>query len=65
MYVNPGGAELIAKLRETKLSENKSAKAGLDDMELLFKYLQVFGVESKVCAKMLLGRKTSEHALWG
>lgn len=44
----PGGAELIAKLRDTALSQNASAKAGMDDMELLFKYLEVFGVDKKV-----------------
>ncbi|KAG9026231.1 Cytoplasmic and mitochondrial histidine tRNA synthetase [Tulasnella sp. JGI-2019a] len=51
-----GGSELIAKLRETKLSENASAKAGLDDIELLFKYLEVFGVAKKMSLDMSLAR---------
>ncbi|KAG8842803.1 Cytoplasmic and mitochondrial histidine tRNA synthetase [Tulasnella sp. 330] len=51
-----GGSELIAKLRETKLLENASAKAGLEDMELLFKYLEVFGVANKMSLDMSLAR---------
>jgi histidyl-tRNA synthetase len=43
-----GGPELIATLRATELSGNKSAKIGLDEMELLFKYLEVFGIVDKV-----------------
>ncbi|KAG8966192.1 Cytoplasmic and mitochondrial histidine tRNA synthetase [Tulasnella sp. 419] len=51
-----GGPELIEKLRATKLSENKSAISGLDDMELLFKYLDVFGVTNKISFDMSLAR---------
>lgn len=43
-----GGPELIDHLRTTRLSQNKVAKAGLEEMELLFKYLDVLGVTSKV-----------------
>ncbi|KIO24607.1 hypothetical protein M407DRAFT_244389 [Tulasnella calospora MUT 4182] len=51
-----GGVELIAKLRETPLSKNASAKAGMDDMELLFTYLKVFGVDQKMSLDMSLAR---------
>ena len=44
-----GGEELVAKLQEDAvLSGNKSAKEGLADMALLFKYLNIFGVTPKV-----------------
>ena len=40
--------ELLETLsKEEKLIANKSAKAGLDDMGLLFRYLRAFGVLDK------------------
>ncbi|KAG8730007.1 Cytoplasmic and mitochondrial histidine tRNA synthetase [Ceratobasidium sp. 414] len=43
-----GGPELLSQFRSSPLAENKSAVAGMDDMELLFKYLDVFGITDKV-----------------
>jgi histidyl-tRNA synthetase len=51
-----GGPELLAQLRETRIASNKSALAGLQDMELLFKYLDVFGVTPKVSFDLSLAR---------
>jgi hypothetical protein len=43
-----GGPELLAELEKTKLASNVSAAAGISDMKLLFSYLDVFGITSKV-----------------
>ena len=44
-----GGAELVETLlQDATLTANKSAKEGLADMALLFKYLNIFGVTNKV-----------------
>jgi histidyl-tRNA synthetase len=44
-----GDVELINKLKaDENLSKNKDAMEGLDDLELLFKYCSIFGIEKKV-----------------
>jgi histidyl-tRNA synthetase len=43
-----GGPELLAELEKTKLASNISATAGINDMRVLFRYLDVFGITSKV-----------------
>lgn len=35
-------------LQDPKLSQNKMAKEGLEDMKLLFEYLTLFGITGKV-----------------
>ncbi|KAG8728295.1 Cytoplasmic and mitochondrial histidine tRNA synthetase, partial [Ceratobasidium sp. 414] len=51
-----GGPELLSQLRSSPLAENKSAVAGMDDMELLFKYLDVFGITDKMSFDLSLAR---------
>ncbi|KAJ3219447.1 hypothetical protein HDU67_001278 [Dinochytrium kinnereticum] len=52
-----GGAELCDTLAaDAKLSQNASAKAGIEDMRLLFKYLSIFGVERKMSFDLSLAR---------
>lgn len=44
-----GGPELLAVLKaDATLTANPSAKIGLDEMELLFKYLDAYSVIDKV-----------------
>jgi hypothetical protein len=44
-----GNADLINKLRtDARLIGHKSAVAGLNDLEILFRYLTLFGVMDKV-----------------
>ena len=44
-----GGVDLIEKLlNDEKLSANDKLKDGLNDMQLLFKYLRVFKIDDKV-----------------
>ena len=44
-----GGKELVTKLQEdANLLANKTAVAGLADMALLFKYLDIYGVTDRV-----------------
>lgn len=44
-----GGEQLVDDLlQDSKLTANKSAKEGLDEMKILFKYLNIFGVTDKV-----------------
>lgn len=44
-----GGEELVTLLlADEKLCANKTAKEGLEDMTLLFKYLTIFGVKQRV-----------------
>lgn len=44
-----GGRDLLERLvTDSKLSENENTKKGLEDMELLFTYLEVLGVMDKV-----------------
>ena len=39
-----GGFELVEKLlKDEKFTNNKSAKTGVEEMKLLFKYCQLFG----------------------
>ncbi|CAE6445748.1 unnamed protein product [Rhizoctonia solani] len=51
-----GGPELLAQLRESPLASNESAKAGMDDMDLLFKYLNVFGISHQTSFDLSLAR---------
>jgi histidyl-tRNA synthetase len=52
-----GGAELIETLRkDEKLTSNDDVKAGLDDLDLLFKYLGAFNVANKVSFDLSLAR---------
>ena len=52
-----GSRELLSKLQaDATLSANESAKAGLANMDLLFGYLQTFGVLDKVSFDMSLAR---------
>ena len=44
-----GGVELVERLKQDPvLLKNKTAIAGLDDMALLFKYLEIYGVTDRV-----------------
>lgn len=44
-----GGMELVELLTaDEALSNNKSAKAGLDDMKLLLQYVDLFAIADKV-----------------
>lgn len=44
-----GGRDLLERLvTDSKLTENENTKKGLEDMELLFTYLEVLGVMDKV-----------------
>ncbi|RKP23904.1 hypothetical protein SYNPS1DRAFT_24017, partial [Syncephalis pseudoplumigaleata] len=52
-----GGRELLDQLRADKeLSSNAKAKEGLDDMETLFNYLEIFNVLDKISFDMSLAR---------
>ena len=52
-----GSRELIAKLREdAALMQNNKAVEGLADMELLFQYLDVYGVVDRVSFDLSLAR---------
>lgn len=55
-YVNfKGGRDLLSKLSSDEiLSANPSAKKGLNDMTLLFDYLDIFGVPDKISLDMSL-----------
>ena len=44
-------------LQDEKLTKNNIAKAGVEDMKLLFKYCQLFGCLNNVCSIFLLIRK--------
>ncbi|XP_015731614.1 histidine--tRNA ligase, cytoplasmic-like isoform X1 [Coturnix japonica] len=52
-----GGMDLIEQLlQDPKLSQNKMAKEGLEDMKLLFEYLTLFGITGKVSFDLSLAR---------
>ncbi|CAG8547956.1 12056_t:CDS:2, partial [Racocetra fulgida] len=52
-----GGKELLDKLfLDESLLSNNNAKAGLNDMVLLFKYLEIFGVLDKISFDLSLAR---------
>lgn len=54
---NNGGLDLIEKLlKDPKLSQNKLALEGLNDMKTLFQYLELFGVTDKVSFDLSLAR---------
>uniref|UniRef100_A0A7M5WSK1 Class II Histidinyl-tRNA synthetase (HisRS)-like catalytic core domain-containing protein n=1 Tax=Clytia hemisphaerica TaxID=252671 RepID=A0A7M5WSK1_9CNID len=53
----PGGPELIEKLlNDEKFTNNKSAKEGVEDMKLLFKYCELFGCLQNVSFDLSLAR---------
>ena len=62
-YVNfKGGRDLLSKLSSDEtLSANPSAKKGLNDMTLLFDYLDIFGVLDKISLDMSLARGLELH----
>ncbi|EGG03722.1 uncharacterized protein MELLADRAFT_37940 [Melampsora larici-populina 98AG31] len=52
-----GSEELLQKLSEdSKFMNNKSAKEGLNEMILLFKYINVFGITPKISFDLSLAR---------
>ncbi|CAG8453248.1 5637_t:CDS:2 [Paraglomus occultum] len=52
-----GGKELLTQLLDNKeLVSNKNVKAGLDDMILLFRYLEIFNVLDKMSFDLSLAR---------
>ncbi|XP_065183390.1 histidine--tRNA ligase-like [Sycon ciliatum] len=52
-----GGDDLLARLKsDEKLSKNKSARQGLQDMELLFGYIKDFGIMHRISFDMSLAR---------
>ncbi|KAF8327586.1 uncharacterized protein EI90DRAFT_3126923 [Cantharellus anzutake] len=51
-----GGSELVQTLESSRLAQNRSAQAGIADMKLLFSYLDVFGITSKMSFDMSLAR---------
>ncbi|CAE6464590.1 unnamed protein product [Rhizoctonia solani] len=51
-----GGPDLLAQLRSSPLASNDTARAGMDDMELLFKYLDVFGITHQMSFDLSLAR---------
>ena len=62
-YVNfKGGRDLLSNLSSDEtLSANLSAKKGLNDMTLLFDYLDIFGVLDKISLDMSLARGLELH----
>lgn len=57
-FVNlKGGEDLLAKLQANEtLTANESAKKGLEDMALLFNYLNIFNVMDRISFDMSLAR---------
>ncbi|KAK4047785.1 Cytoplasmic and mitochondrial histidine tRNA synthetase [Microbotryomycetes sp. JL221] len=52
-----GGADLIDRLlQDETLTSNTSARQGLEEMKLLFKYLDIFGVSLKMSFDLSLAR---------
>ncbi|KAJ3083102.1 Cytoplasmic and mitochondrial histidine tRNA synthetase [Quaeritorhiza haematococci] len=52
-----GGRELCETLAaDEKLSKNESAKAGIEDMKLLLKYLDIFGMSEQISFDLSLAR---------
>lgn len=52
-----GGRELLAELKaDAELTKNARAVEGLDDMELLFQYLEVYGVLDRISFDLSLAR---------
>ncbi|KAH0385904.1 histidyl-tRNA synthetase [Aureobasidium sp. EXF-12298] len=55
--VRKGGRDLLKDLQaDATLSANESAKAGLDNIEILFNYLDTFGVLDRISFDMSLAR---------
>lgn len=64
MCVLLGGEDLLEKLRSNdKMKKNKNIRMGLGDMELLFKYIKVFGIDHVVSVR-LVGTWQMERQLW-
>uniref|UniRef100_A0A8C2TMP7 histidine--tRNA ligase n=1 Tax=Coturnix japonica TaxID=93934 RepID=A0A8C2TMP7_COTJA len=54
-----GGMDLIEQLlQDPKLSQNKMAKEGLEDMKLLFEYLTLFGITGKASEEKIRTTET-------
>ncbi|GAA5855543.1 hypothetical protein JCM8547_007882 [Rhodosporidiobolus lusitaniae] len=52
-----GGPELVEKLKQDeRLTKNKTAVQGLEDMALLYKYLDIYGVTEKISFDLSLAR---------
>ncbi|KAF8594755.1 class II aaRS and biotin synthetase [Ceratobasidium sp. AG-I] len=51
-----GGPAILTELRATALGKNKVGAAAVDDMEILFRYLDVFGITSKMSFELSLAR---------
>ncbi|BGP14605.1 Cytoplasmic and mitochondrial histidine tRNA synthetase [Rhodosporidiobolus nylandii] len=52
-----GGPELVEQLKQDeRLSGHKTAKEGLEDMALLFKYLDIYGVTQRMSFDLSLAR---------
>ncbi|XP_058590308.1 histidine--tRNA ligase, cytoplasmic isoform X3 [Neofelis nebulosa] len=52
-----GGVSLVEQLlQDPKLSQNKQALEGLEDLKLLFEYLTLFGIADKICFDLSLAR---------
>ena len=52
MFCSSGRQELVEALqKDEKLSKNKRAMEGLEDMKLLLRYCELMGVLDKVCFK--------------
>ena len=52
-----GGRELVTKLKESeKLMSNEHAKVGLDEMEILFEYLEALGSQKNISFDLSLAR---------
>jgi hypothetical protein len=50
IYLVIGGHQLIQKLlTDERLSKQKSAVEGLEDMKLLLRYCELYGILDKVC----------------
>jgi histidyl-tRNA synthetase len=59
IFSRSGGPELVQQLKQdARLTANKSASEGLNDMELLYTYLDIFGVSSRV--RSAISRKDSD-----
>ncbi|KAJ3307603.1 hypothetical protein HDU76_004501 [Blyttiomyces sp. JEL0837] len=57
-YVNLAGSGEICDIlaADERLSQNKNAMAGVEDMRLLFKYLEIYGVKHKMVFDLSLAR---------
>lgn len=57
ILLNVGGVELIDTLaKDEKLSKNKAAMQGLEDMRLLLRYCDLYGISDRVLFDLSLAR---------